>query len=219
MTIHRIYVQCHNILYILVMEVWQELHLEWKICGISRPILKEKHTRDVSSVVLSHFTLTMVSVGRLFWAGGERHAWQYREVGVQRGRRDQALWRGHRCNGHLRHISSRNIQRLRFAGRTDPPHLSKKENGFPNASPISTWIHLVQLSVNQHSWGLNAGQKCLTVPVTSNRSNEKTHNFLFLKTPNGSFGFFFSGRGQKKYSVYSPLLFAACPVVSFVKID
>lgn len=87
----------------------------------------------------------LLITGSLCRAGSERHPWQYPEVGVQRGRHHQALRRGHGCNGHLRHIRSRYIQRLCFTGCPNPPHLSKNKSNFQmllqfcsNINPLSS---------------------------------------------------------------------------------
>lgn len=120
------------------------------------------------SVFLSHFTLTVFIIGHLFWARRERHPWQYPEVGVQRGRHDQALWRGHRCNGHFCHIRGGNIQWLCFTGRPNPPHLSNNKQiskcfcyFFSHINPLSsTERQPTQLRLKRC-----AEMCCATVPV------------------------------------------------------
>lgn len=91
------------------------------------------HTKFFPPDFLSHFTLMLFIIGSPYWAGTEWQPWQYPEVGVQWGRHDQALWRGHRCNGHLCHIRGGDIQRLCFTGCSNPPHLSKNKQ-------ISKWF-------------------------------------------------------------------------------
>lgn len=100
-------------------------------------------------------------VGNRCWAWSEWRPRRYLEVWVQRSRHDQALWRGHRCNGHLCHICGRDIQWLCFTGCPNPPHLSQNKQMLLLFSP--KWIQLVQPSVNQHSWDLNTVWKCITL--------------------------------------------------------
>ena len=69
------------------------------------------------------FTLVLVAVLCLRGALGERHPGVAAELGAQGGGHEDPLRRGHRGDGHLRHVGGGNVQRLGLAGGTDPPHL------------------------------------------------------------------------------------------------
>ena len=63
-------------------------------------------------------------------AEGERHPGVPAELGAQGGGHEQALRRGHRGDGHLRHVGGGDVQRLGLAGRADPPHLGGRGAGY-----------------------------------------------------------------------------------------
>lgn len=115
-------------------------------------------------VFISHFTLMLFIIGSRWRAGREWHPRQCPEVGVQRGRHDQALWRGHRCDGHLCHICGRDIQWLCFAGCPNPPHLPKNRRIFSHWDPLSFTKRQPTQLRHEHWWNL---LRCIFA-VTSN---------------------------------------------------
>lgn len=146
------------------------------------------------SVFLSQFTLTRLMIARRWWTGRERHPRQCPEVGAQRGGHDQALRRGHWCDGHLCHICGGDIQRLRFAGRPDPPYLSKNEK-ISECFLLFFFSHIDPLSSTERQPAQLRPGQCVgiyyaAVPVTLNRCADKpttsplkyTVNILYHKT-------------------------------------
>lgn len=145
-----------------------------------RKILKKKNITAIGSTVLfllktpaSQLTLMLFFICALRRAGGEWHPWQNLEVGVQRGRHHQALWWGHRCNRHLRHICGRYIQRLCFTSCPDSPHLPKNKQ----ISKCFFYFLLQEPNYfNTADW--SQGGKCYTKPTTY-FFNMKSH-FLII---------------------------------------